>query len=57
MNTALGLRRRVFNLAWPVIAENFLETLLGIVDTYLVSHLAIGTIAVAGVGGALQRPK
>jgi putative MATE family efflux protein len=54
MNTALGLRRRVFNLAWPVIAENFLETLLGIVDTYLVSHLVIGTIAVAGIGGALQ---
>lgn len=48
------LRRRVFNLAWPVIAENFLETLLGLVDTYLVSHLVIGTLAVAGIGGALQ---
>ncbi|MCX6018347.1 MAG: MATE family efflux transporter [Chloroflexi bacterium] len=48
------LRRRVFNLAWPVIAENFLETLLGLVDTYMVAHLAIGTLAVAGIGGALQ---
>jgi MATE family multidrug resistance protein len=48
------LRRRVFNLAWPVIAENFLETLLGLVDTYLVSHLVMGTLAVAGIGGALQ---
>lgn len=49
-----GMRRRVFGLAWPVIAENFLETLLGIVDTWLVSHLAIGAIALAGVGVAVQ---
>jgi putative MATE family efflux protein len=49
-----GLRRRVFGLAWPVIAENFLETLLGIIDTWLVSHLAIGAIAIAGVGAAVQ---
>lgn len=46
------LRRRVFALAWPVIAENFLETSLGIVDTILVSGLGIG--AVAGVGTAIQ---
>jgi putative MATE family efflux protein len=44
----------VFGLAWPVIAENFLETLLGIVDTWLVSHLAISAIALAGVGVAVQ---
>jgi putative MATE family efflux protein len=49
-----GLRRRVFGLAWPVIAENFLETLLGIIDTWLVSHLAYGAIALAGVGAAVQ---
>ena len=49
-----GLRRRVFRLAWPVIAENFLETLLGIVDTWLVSHLAVSAIALAGVGAAVQ---
>ncbi len=49
-----GLRRRVFGLAWPVIAENFLETLLGIIDTWLVSHLALGAIALAGVGAAVQ---
>jgi putative MATE family efflux protein len=49
-----GLRRRVFGLAWPVIAENFLETLLGIIDTWLVSHLVIGAIALAGVGVAVQ---
>ena len=50
-----NLRRRVFSLAWPVIAENFLETLLGIIDTWLVSQLAIGaTLALAGVGTAVQ---
>jgi putative MATE family efflux protein len=46
------LQRRVFGLAWPVIAENFLETLLGIVDTALVG--ALGAAALAGVGSAHQ---
>lgn len=44
--------RRVFNLAWPVIGENFLQTLLGIVDTLMVSML--GAAALAGVGSAIQ---
>ena len=39
-------------LAWPVIGENLLETMLGIVDTYLVAGL--GAAAVAGVGSGLQ---
>ncbi|MCS7056494.1 MAG: MATE family efflux transporter [Thermoflexales bacterium] len=52
--SAPGLRRRVFALAWPVIAENFLETLLGIVDTWLVAQLAISALALAGVGAAVQ---
>ncbi len=47
-----ALRRRVFGLAWPVIGENFLETLLGIVDTFLVAGL--GAVAIAGVGAGLQ---
>lgn len=47
-----SLRRRVFDLAWPVIGENFLQTMLGIVDTLLVAQL--GTAAIAGVGAALQ---
>jgi len=45
-------RRRVFDLAWPVIGENFLETMLGIVDTLMVAQL--GTAAIAGVGTSLQ---
>lgn len=49
---AKSIERRVLGLAWPVIGENFLETLLGIVDTLLVSSL--GAIALAGVGTAIQ---
>jgi multidrug resistance protein, MATE family len=48
------LSQRVFSLAWPIIAENGLETLLGVVDTMLVAHLANSAIALAGVGGAVQ---
>lgn len=47
-----SLRRRVFDLAWPVIGENFLQTMLGIVDTVMVARLGPG--ALAGVGGAIQ---
>jgi putative MATE family efflux protein len=46
------LQRRVFNLAWPVIGENFLQTMLAIVDTIMVARL--GPAALAGVGAALQ---
>src|SRR5689334_6193993 len=49
---ARALRRRVWGLAAPVIGENCLETLLGIVDTLLVASL--GAVAIAGVGSALQ---
>lgn len=47
-----SLRRRVWALAWPVIGENFLQTMLGIVDTILVASL--GAAALAGVGSAQQ---
>lgn len=49
---APSYNRRVFRLAWPVISENFLQTMLGIVDTLLVSML--GAAALAGVGSAIQ---
>ena len=44
--------RSVFRLAWPAIAENALQTLLGIVDTAVVARL--GTAALSGVGAAQQ---
>jgi len=44
--------RVVNQLAWPVIMENLLQTLLGVVDMMMVSHL--GASAVAGVGAANQ---
>lgn len=47
-----GMRRRVIGLAWPVIAQNLLETLVGIVDTLLVARL--GAAAIAGVGTNVQ---
>jgi MATE family multidrug resistance protein len=47
-----SLQRRVLALAAPVIGENLLQTLLGVVDTILVAGL--GAAALAGVGSALQ---
>jgi putative MATE family efflux protein len=47
-----AMRRRVIGLAAPVIGENLLQTLLGVVDTVLVAGL--GAVALAGVGSALQ---
>jgi putative MATE family efflux protein len=47
-----SLERHVVALAAPVIGENLLQTLLGVVDTILVAGL--GAAALAGVGAALQ---
>ncbi len=47
-----ALRREVLTLAWPSIVENFLQTMVGVVDTALVGHLS--TDALAGVGGGQQ---
>lgn len=44
--------RSVFRLAWPAIAENALQTLLGLVDTAVVARL--GTSALSGVGASQQ---
>lgn len=46
------LWRRVLALALPVVGDNLLQTLLGIVDTMLVARL--GATQLAGVGAALQ---
>ena len=55
----------VTRLAWPVVVENLLQTLLGVVDLIFVG--ALGAAALAGVGargaraarchgGALRNP-
>lgn len=45
-------QRRVLRLALPIIGENMLQTLVGLVDTLFVARL--GASAVAGVGVALE---
>lgn len=47
-----GAERRVLGLAWPIIGENLLQALLGVVDTWLVAKL--GAAAIAGVGTGIQ---
>ena len=47
-----AIRRLVFNLAWPVIVENLLQTAVGFVDLLMVSRL--GAAAIAGVGISVQ---
>lgn len=46
------IRRLVFNLAWPVIVENLLQTAIGVIDLLMVSRL--GAAAIAGVGVSVQ---
>ncbi|MGI8916086.1 MAG: MATE family efflux transporter [Chloroflexota bacterium] len=46
------VRRRVLLLAAPVIGENLLQTMIGIVDTLFVARLGVN--ALAGVGTSIQ---
>ena len=45
-------QRRVLTLATPIIGENLLQTLVGVVDTFMVATL--GAAAVAGVGTGFE---
>lgn len=45
-------QRRVLKLALPIIGENLLQTMVGVVDTLFVA--ALGASALAGVGVALE---
>jgi len=47
-----AIRKHVFNLAWPVMAEMFLQTFTQIVSMALVGHL--GATAVASIGLSMQ---
>ena len=48
----IGMRGRVFRLAMPAVGEQLLNLLVGLVDTFLVGHLAAGTISSLGYGSA-----
>jgi Na+-driven multidrug efflux pump len=47
-----ALRGQVLQIAWPVIVENLLQSLLSVVIIWMVSRL--GVDAIAGVGNAQQ---
>ena len=42
--------KKIMNIALPAMAENFLQMLMGMVDSYLVASL--GLIAISGVSVA-----
>ncbi len=42
--------KKILNIALPAMGENFLQMLMGVVDSYLVAHL--GLIAISGVSVA-----
>ncbi len=48
----VSLNRHLFNLAWPSLIENLLQTMLGFVDLVFVGQL--GPDAIAGVGLGTQ---
>ena len=46
----LIIHTKILNIALPAMGENFLQMLMGMVDSYLVAHL--GLIAISGVSVA-----
>src|SRR5512141_1701858 len=50
----IGLNRQLFNLAWPSLIENMLQTMLGFVDLVFVGHLGADAIAGVGLGNQLM---
>jgi putative MATE family efflux protein len=48
-----SLRRTIVHLAWPAVAENLLQTMLLIVDTFMVAYYGSVSIAAAAAAGTL----
>ncbi len=48
-----GSVNRVWLLAYPIILANMSETLLGVVDTYMVGQLGVAEIGAVGLGSML----
>ncbi len=50
----VSLNRQLFNLAWPSLVENLLQTMLGFVDLVFVGQLGADAIAGVGLGNQLM---
>ena len=50
----VSLNRHLFNLAWPSLIENILQTMLGFVDLVFVGQLGPDAIAGVGLGNQLM---
>src|SRR5512140_3229909 len=50
----ISLNRQLFNLAWPSLVENLLQTMLGFVDLVFVGQLGADAIAGVGLGNQLM---
>jgi putative MATE family efflux protein len=50
----LTLNRQLFQLAWPSLVENLLQTMLGFVDLVFVGQLGADAIAGVGLGNQLM---
>jgi len=48
------IRRKIFNLAWPLIIQNFLYTLMYFVDTLMVGSLGAVVLAATGITGPVM---
>src|SRR5919199_3878875 len=49
-----SLNRQLFQLAWPSLVENLLQTMLGVVDLIFVGKLGADAIAGVGLGNQLM---
>lgn len=50
----ISLNRQLFQLAWPSLVENLLQTMLGFVDLVFVGQLGADAIAGVGLGNQLM---
>lgn len=53
IHPSAGSVNRVWLLAYPIILANMSETLLGVVDTYMVGQLGVAEIGAVGLGSML----
>lgn len=49
-----GLRKKIWNLAWPAIAGNISQTLLNLVDMMIVGQVSSIALGAVGLGGQIS---